>query len=121
MPFHYYGQMDEEDIKALIVYTRTLKPIINLVPESKSDFSMNFIINALPHEASFTKLPSKTDMLNYGKYLINSASCVECHTKFEKGRLVARTEFGGGKEFLIPDGSILRSSNISPDKDTGIG
>ncbi len=121
MPFHYYGQMDEEDIKSIIAYIRTLKPIENVVPESKSDFPMNFIINTIPHEASFTKLPPKTDVVNYGKYLTNAASCIECHTKFEKGSLVAGTEFGGGREFPFPDGSIVRAANISPDEDTGIG
>lgn len=121
MPFHYYGQMDEEDIKSIIAYIRTLKPIANNVPESKSDFPMNFIINTIPHEPSFTKLPSKTDVINYGKYLTNAAACIDCHTKFEKGSLVAGTEYGGGREFPFPDGSIVRSANISSDEETGIG
>lgn len=121
MPFHYYGQMDEEDIKSIIAYIRTLAPIKSQVPESKSDFPMNLIINTIPHEASFTKLPPKTDVINYGKYLTNAASCVECHTKIEKGSLVAGTEFGGGREFPFPDGSIVRAANISSDAETGIG
>ena len=121
MPFHYYGQMDEEDIKSIIAYIRTLKPIANNVPESKSDFPMNFIINTIPHEPSFTKLPPKTDVVNYGKYLTNAAACIDCHTKFEKGSLVAGTEYGGGREFPFPDGSIVRSANISSDEETGIG
>lgn len=121
MPFHYYGQMDEEDIKSIIAYIRTLKPIVNQVPPSNSDFPMNFIINTLPHEPSFTKLPPKADVVNYGKYLTNAAACLDCHTKFEKGSLVAGTEFGGGREFPFPDGSIVRSANISSDTETGIG
>lgn len=121
MPFHYYGQMDKEDILSIIAYIRTLDPIKNVVPESKSDFPMNFIINTLPHEASFTQKPDESDVVNYGKYLTNTAACVECHTQFEKGSLIAGTEFGGGREFPFPDGSIVRSSNISPDEETGIG
>jgi len=119
MPFHYYGMMDQEDINSIIAYVRTLKPIKNDVPDSKSDFPMNFIINTIPHKANFTKLPEKSDVLNYGKYLANA--CIECHTKFEKGSLVAGTEFGGGREFPFPDGSIVRSANITPDEETGIG
>lgn len=121
MPYHYYGQMDEEDIKCIIAYIRTLKPIKNEVPKSSSDFPMNFIINTIPHKASFTKLPERTDIVNYGKYMTNAAGCIECHTKFEKGNLVAGTEFGGGREFPFPNGSIVRSNNISPDKETGLG
>ncbi len=121
MPFHYYGQMDKEDILSIIAYIRTLPAIKNEVPQSKSDFPMDFIINTLPHEASFTKLPSKTDVVKYGEYLTNASACVDCHTQFEKGSLVAGTEYGGGREFPFPDGSVVRSANISSDEDTGIG
>ena len=121
MPYHYYGQMDEEDIKSIIAYIRTLKPIKNEVPNSSSDFPMSFIINTIPHKANFTKLPAKTDVISYGKYMTIAAGCMECHTKFEKGSLVAGTEFGGGREFPFPDGSIVRSHNISSDKETGLG
>jgi mono/diheme cytochrome c family protein len=121
MPFHYYGQMDEEDIKSIISYIRTLPSIKNNIPESSSDFPMNFIINTIPHEAHFTKLPERSDVVNYGKYLVNAASCVECHSKFEKGSLIKGTEFGGGREFPFPDGSVVRSANISSDENTGIG
>lgn len=121
MPYKYYGQMDTEDIKSIIAYIRTLAPIKNKVPESSSDFPMNFIINTIPHKAHFTKLPKKSDTVNYGKYLTNAAGCIECHTRSKKGSLIAGTEFGGGRAFPFPNGSIVRSSNITPDKQTGIG
>ncbi len=120
MPYPYYGQMDEEDIKSIIAYIRTLKPIKNIVPVSSSDFPMSIIINTIPKKATFHKIPAKTDVVNYGAYLINAAACMECHTQFVKGKLVAGTEFGGGREFPFPDGSVVRSANISPDA-TGIG
>jgi hypothetical protein len=121
MPYRYYGQMDEEDIKSIIAYVRTLKPIKNEVPKSISDFPMNFLINTIPKKAHFSRRPEKTDNLNYGKYIVNASGCVECHTKVRKGMLIAGTEFGGGREFPFPDGSIVRSSNITPDQTTGIG
>lgn len=121
MPYHYYGQMDEEDINSIIAYIRTLKPIKNIVPESVSDFPMSIIINTIPEKATLTKMPVKTDVVNYGKYLVNAAACKECHTQFEKGKLIAGTEFGGGREFPFPDGSMVRSGNITPDNATGIG
>lgn len=121
MPCNYYGKMDEEDIKCIIAYIRTLTPIKNEVPGSSSDFPMNFLINTLPHKASFTKMPAKTDVVNYGKYMTNAAACMDCHTQIEKGNLIAGMEFGGGREFPFPDGSIVRSSNITPDEETGIG
>lgn len=121
MPYASYGQMDEEDIKSIIAYIRTLELIKNDVPKSVSDFPMNFIINTSPQRAHLTKLPPKTDIVNYGKYLTTAAACLDCHTPFEKGKSVAGKEFAGGREFPFPDGSVERSSNISPDKTTGIG
>lgn len=121
MPYHNYGHMDEEDVKSIVAYLRTLKPIKNDIPESESDFPMNFIINTIPKKASFTKKPAPKDVVNYGKYMVNAAACIECHTQFEKGEFIAGTEFGGGREFPFPDGSLVRSGNITPDKETGIG
>ena len=121
MPFHYYGQMDVEDINSIIAYIHTLKPIQNDVPKSSSDFPMNFILNTIPHKGNPTKRPEKTDLINYGKYIANASSCVDCHTKVDKGKLIPGTEYGGGREFPFPDGAIVRSGNISPDKATGIG
>ena len=121
MPYHYYGQMDEEDIKSIITYIRTLKPIKNTVPESSSDFPMSIILNTIPEKATLHKMPAKTDVVNYGGYLVNAAACRDCHTQFAKGKLIAGTEFGGGREFPLPDGSVVRSGNITPDNATGIG
>jgi len=120
MPFHNYGLMDEEDIKSIIAYIRILKPIKNEVPKSASDFPMNFIINTIPEKAHPSKMPAKSDVVAYGKYLTSAAGCIDCHTQAEKGKLVAGVEYGGGREFPFPDGTIIRSSNISPDS-TGIG
>src|ERR1035437_2758464 len=121
MPCATYGKMDEEDIISIIAYIRTLKPIKNDVPKSSSDFPMNFIINTIPEKAHFTRKPAKTDIVNYGKYMTSASGCIECHTKADTGKLIAGTEFGGGREFPFPDGSLIRSSNITPDKETGIG
>ena len=121
MPYLYYGLMDTEDIKSIIAYIRTLEPIKNEVPESSSDFPMNFIINTIPHKANFTSLPAETDAVSYGKYITNASGCMECHTRVDKGKLITGTEFGGGREFPFPNGSIVRSTNISPDKETGLG
>ena len=35
--------------------------------------------------------------------------------------MIPGTEFGGGREFPFPDGSVVRSGNISSDQETGIG
>jgi mono/diheme cytochrome c family protein len=121
MPYGHYGQMDPEDIKSIIAYIRSLAPIQNPVQESVSDFPMNFIINTIPAKANPQTKPPQSDTLAYGKYLTNASSCIECHTKVSKGRIIPELAFSGGREFMMRDGSIVRSANITPDKETGIG
>ncbi len=121
MPHPHFGQMDKNDLESIIVYLRTLKPIDNLVPESKADFPMNLIINTIPAPAHYSKIPSKNNVIAYGSYLFNAASCTECHTKQEKGKPIEGMELAGGFEFPLVTGGFVRSSNITPDKETGIG
>lgn len=120
MPYHHYGEMATEDIEAIIAYIRSLPPIENDIPESIADFPMNFIINTIPVKANPQKLPSKSDTLAYGKYLVNAGSCIDCHTPVEKGQIIASLAYSGGREFAMP-GGMLRSSNITADPATGIG
>ena len=116
MPYHYYGQLDKEDIYAIIAYIRTLKPVVNPVPAAKPDFPFNIIENTIPTKASMQTRPSESDSLAYGKYITTAAACVECHTKDNKGQIISGLEFSGGREFLMPAG-VIRSSNITPHED----
>lgn len=121
MPHPRFGQMDKEDLESIIVYLRSLKPLKNVVPESKADFPMNFIINTIPQEPKFSKKPTTNDAVAYGGYLFNAASCSECHTKQEKGKPIEGMELAGGFEFPMVSGGIARSANITQDEVTGIG
>ncbi len=119
MPHPNYGKMAEEDIYSIIAYLRTLEPIESHPEKSKPDFPMNFILNTIPKKAEFSDIPPKSDQVNYGRYVVNAAACAECHTNKVKGKIVGE-DFAGGFEFLFPDGSVLKSSNITP-HETGIG
>jgi len=121
MPYPYYGKMDDEDIFSIITYLRSLAPLENTVPESESDFPFSVILNTIPTKGTPTKRPDPVDKLAYGKYLVNAAGCIECHTPAERGQIKPELAFGGGREFVFPGGSTLRSSNITPDPETGIG
>lgn len=120
MPYLYYGKIDKEDALAIISYIRTLKPIDSKVPASHPDFPMNFIINTIPQKPSFSTKPNPSDQLKYGAYLTNMAGCIECHTQADKGKINPALAFSGGRDFELPNG-IVRSANITPDKQTGIG
>jgi hypothetical protein len=121
MPYPYYGRMDKEDIYSIISYLRSIAPIKNDVPDSDADFPVNFILHTIPQKGVAEARPPKENKVEYGKYLTNASGCRECHTRAEKGQIIEEFAFGGGREFMFPDGSICRSANISPDKETGIG
>jgi mono/diheme cytochrome c family protein len=119
MPYPLYGKMDPSDVKAIIAYIRTLQPIKKNVPDSKLDFPMSIIVNTIPQKADPHPIPPKSDQVAYGQYIATAAACQECHTKQVKGQVVGEL-FAGGFEFKMPFGT-LRSANITPDKQTGIG
>jgi mono/diheme cytochrome c family protein len=120
MPYHNYGKVDPEDIQAIIAYVRSLPAIEHKVPASNYDFPMNFIINTIPEKSQPTKRPSPSDRIAYGKYMVTSASCGDCHTPFDKGQFDTTKFLAGGRTFGLPAGDVT-SANLSPDKETGIG
>lgn len=121
MPYLYYGKMDREDIYDIIAYIRSISPIESTIPESIADPPFNFLIHTMPQKASLTTKPDTTDQLAYGAYMTNASGCVECHSPVDKGQIIKELSFSGSRDFKFPDGSIVRSANISPDPETGIG
>ncbi|HEY6976742.1 MAG TPA: c-type cytochrome [Chitinophagaceae bacterium] len=120
MPYDHYAQMDKEDVYSMIAYLRTLRPIKSKIPERELDFPLNFIVNTIPVKAALITKVDSFNTIEYGKYLVNAASCMQCHTKEVKGDIIAGSEFSGGHQFMMPAGTVY-SPNITPDKETGIG
>lgn len=122
MPYTYFGRMDPEDIQSIIAYLRSVPSVENNVDESRADFPVNLLLNTMPKLAEPQKRPDKTDILAYGAYLTNASGCAECHTQVdEKGMIIPEVRFSGGREFMFPDKSIVRSSNLTADLETGLG
>lgn len=120
MPSHLYGKSSKEDIYAVIAYLRTLEPIENTVPAPEAKFPFSLIMNTIPKKADHHEIPDKSDLVAYGEYVINSAACIECHTPMERGQYIMEKAYAGGREFIMPNG-IVRTSNLTPDPETGIG
>ena len=54
--------------------------------------------------------------------MINAAACADCHTPADsQGQPLPGRDYAGGFEFKLPTGGIVRSANLTPDADTGIG
>lgn len=119
MPYAYFGKMDKEDIYSIIAYIKTIPPLKNEIPDHKFNFPLNLIFRTLPSEPDFHNLPPPEDKLGRGKYY--SGSCFICHSPMEKGEFIQDKLFSGGVEFKLPEIGTVRTANISPDKESGIG
>lgn len=120
MPYHLYGQASQEDVYAVIAYLRTLPSHENDVPAPKPEFPFSLIMRTMPKKIEHKKIPDSKNLAAYGEYITTIAACIDCHTPMEKGKPVMEQAYAGGMEFIIPTG-IVRSANITPDEETGIG
>ncbi len=69
------------------------------------------------HAADPTGVPAElanTDVVKRGEYLAHAADCMVCHTA------PGGKDYAGGLAFPLPFGTLY-STNITPDKETGIG
>ncbi len=120
MPWPFYSKMSREDIYAVIAYIRTLKPVEGKYPRAQLNFPLNILVHLMPVKASPGATPATNDSVKYGEYVTTSAGCMDCHSKQSGGKVIAGSEFAGGHEYVV-NGVIIRSANITPDKNTGIG
>lgn len=120
MPYANYGKMAESDALALLAYLRTLEPVENTVPESRPIAPLKLAMKMMPHKAHFAPMPKEKTGVEYGRYLVTMAGCADCHTKRSMGGLAKKAAFAGGTEIGLAGGT-LRTANITPDAETGIG
>ena len=64
--------------------------------------------------AGVPKELENASLIERGQYLTRAADCLACHTS-EDGQ-----PYAGGRAFVLPFGTLY-STNITPDKKTGIG
>ena len=121
MPYDAYRTMAHEDVLAIMAYLRTIEPIDNDTPDHELDFPLNLIVNAIPLAAE-PRTVNRDDPVEYGGYLSQMAGCTWCHTPVNATQGIIPEELlAGGHEFVLPNGKIVRATNISPCKTTGIG
>jgi mono/diheme cytochrome c family protein len=69
------------------------------------------------HDGDPTGVPAQlkpASLIERGEYLTRAADCAVCHTAKDG------IPFAGGRAFVLPFGTLY-STNITPDKETGIG
>ena len=121
MPYPHFGEMAADDMHAVLSYVRSLRAIESQVPARRLAFPMNLIVRTIPAAVAPQPRPSPENKVAYGKYMTSAALCGDCHTPIDdRGEPLPGKSFAGGMEFL-ETGYRVRSANITPDADTGIG
>ncbi|WPU92358.1 c-type cytochrome [Mucilaginibacter sabulilitoris] len=121
MPWPSYSKMGREDVYAIIAYLRSVQPIEVSYPQSKLNFPLNILVHTMPQKATLGTIPNERDTVKYGEYLVTIAACKDCHTQDKQGKLIEGLEYAGGHAYTVPGAGTVRSANITPDKQTGIG
>jgi len=121
MPYYAYNHLTQEDAFSIVAYVRSLTPIENKVSESTLNFPMNLIVRTIPpHSFDPTPPIDSSDQIAYGRYVASISACADCHTPAEKGEPIPGMDYAGGFTFVFP-GGVVRTANITPDPQTGIG
>jgi len=123
MPYYQYREaLAVDDLGAIVAYLRSLPAVPSDKVEPKFPIP-GFVMDGFPKERALREKAPMPGDADYPKYVTTIAACVECHTKAdERGRMIG-TPFAGGREFVIhtPGAGKVRSTNLTPDPETGIG
>ena len=122
MPYAGFHEMSDEDMRSILVYLRTLKPVHHEIAPRQLDFPVNLLVKFSPKPLTGpVSAPDPKDNLAYGKYLVTMAGCGDCHTPHDdKGQLVPGMDYSGGWVMVGPWGKVV-TANITPDPDNFMG
>jgi mono/diheme cytochrome c family protein len=126
MPYEKYSGMAQEDLKALIAFLRTLKPVKKPTPELKSWVPFMRSVGTFAYLGLFGRFstsPAQTPTagVERGRYLVNHVSlCGDCHTPRNVLGVPKQSLYlAGAGQDIGPLGEAV--PNITPDEETGIG
>lgn len=116
MPYRSFSHLSDEDLASVVVYLRTIEPIQDHLPQTKTPFPLSIMLNILPEPLNAeVPPPDLSTQVKRGEYLAKISDCAGCHTP--RGRMspeLAGFEFAGGN--VMGQGeSAVASTNITPD------
>lgn len=121
--FEYREALARDDLAALVAFLRTL-PTEPGPPPVQARFPMpGFVLNGFPEPRELREKPPQPGAADYGRYLTEVAGCLGCHTDADRRGNFVGPRYGGGREFKVPapGGGVVRSANLTPDDETGLG
>lgn len=131
-----FMHLSDEDLKSVIAFLRSpdepmCAPSSQEPPETEPSMLTKFLCFVAFKPFTYPKdpvpEPDTTNLVAYGKYLVTGRyDCYTCHSgDFKKmDMLEPEKSFrycGGGNTILNMEGNEIKTANITPDKETGIG
>lgn len=130
-----FPRMSDEDLHSIIAWLRSDDPRLVATPVPNRESEWSLLAKALSHFVFLPKempagpiaTPDIDDKVAYGRYLATGvADCFTCHSADFKTMDTDVPEnserfFGGGNMMTDASGAVIHTSNITPDKATGIG
>nr|MBO2513716.1 cytochrome C [Gammaproteobacteria bacterium] len=121
MAYPFYRDISDRDMRAIVAYLRSVKPVRNEVP--RSTYRIELPPNWGPPVGSVPE-PDKNDKVAYGRYLTHTLGhCTDCHTPLVEGRHDFSRIGAGGNLFPQPFGQPWNAlaANITQHPELGIG
>jgi hypothetical protein len=120
MPYMNYNRMTDGDVKALVAFLRTVKPVERVVAPNR-DLKLSPV--DAPRPANQPDVSD--DPIKHGEYMASIMLCNHCHWTPDHHMAPAGPDkmFSGGMPMEMPmlGTGILYSRNITSDPETGIG
>ena len=115
MPYQLFRRMTDEDLASIIVYLRSLKPIVHRMPPSSVPFPLNRLIAGVPEPVDGPVTADWSTPEKHGAYLARMAVCIECHTpRDDQGNVRSGMDFAGGTALTYAGRKTVFSANITP-------
>jgi mono/diheme cytochrome c family protein len=131
MPFSSYQHVSDEDLRAVVAYLRSVRPVKNRRALAKNEvgFFVGLLIDrgAIAHEPAHDVPPPprpEVDQLAYGEYVMRLGHCWECHSATGSGpRDVGESGFLAGWDEAQEYAGVgkVYFRNLTPDRETGLG
>jgi mono/diheme cytochrome c family protein len=116
MPYRSYSHLSDEDLASVVTYVRSIAPIRDQLPRTKTPFPLSLLLNTLPEPlTTAVPPPDSSTQIKRGEYLAHISDCAGCHTP--RGRMspvLAGYEFAGGNVFGQGNATVA-ATNITPD------
>lgn len=116
MPYLDFATLDDEDVKAIVVYLRTIAPVKNTLPTRSLPGPLEYLVKTMPAPITSPVSHVATTAVDRGKYLAKLAGCQGCHTPNDDGVPRPGLAFAGGEKFGGVVGvPIVHSYNLTRD------